>query len=76
MKALIFGAVVILVAVLSVLPSGLGWHGDVLTFLRGSLPVVAAIIGIILLFAGISDIKEKINFKKDKAAKQKESGSA
>ena len=76
MKALIFGAVVILVAVLTVLPTGLGWHDDVLTFLRGSLPVVAVIIGIILFFAGISDIRERFNSKKDKASEQKEGGSS
>ena len=76
MKALIFGTVVILVAVLAVLPSGLGWHDDVLSFLRGSLPVVAVIIGIILFFAGISDIRERIGMKKEKKAEQNEAGNS
>jgi len=66
MKALILGFVVILVAVLAVLPAGLGWAGDVLAFLRGSLPVIAVIIGLVLLFVGISDIKDRAEAKKDK----------
>ena len=64
MKALIIGIVVIFVAVLTVLPSGLGWKNDVLAFLRGALPVVAVLIGLILLFVGISDIKERADRKK------------
>ena len=66
MKALIFGFIVIFVAVLTVLPSGLGWWNDVIAFLRGALPVVALLIGIVLLFAGISDIKEQIEMKNEK----------
>ena len=64
MKALIFGLIVIFVAILTILPSGLGWGDDVLVFLRGSLPVIAAIIGLVLVFVGISDIKDRIDAKK------------
>jgi len=59
MKALILGFVVILVAILAILPAGLGWGGDVLIFLRGALPVIAVLIGLILVFVGISDIKDR-----------------
>ena len=59
MKALILGFVVIIAAILAILPVGLGWCGDVLAFLRGALPVIAILIGLVLLFVGISDIKEK-----------------
>ena len=65
MKALILGFVVIIVAVLAVLPAGLGWAEDVLTFLRGSLPVVAVLIGLILVFVGIADLKDRVETKKD-----------
>jgi len=65
MKALILGFVAILVAVLAILPSGLGWGADVLAFLRGSLPILAVFIGLILVFAGIADIKERAEAKKD-----------
>ena len=65
MKALILGFVVIIVAVLAILPAGLGWGEDVLTFLRGSLPVIGALIGLLLVFVGISDIKERADAKKE-----------
>ena len=65
MKALILGLVVILIAVLAVLPAGLGWKDDVLSFLRGAVPVIAVFIGIILVFTGISDIKERLETKKE-----------
>ena len=65
MKALILGIVIVLAAVLTVLPIGLGWGGDVLAFLRGSLPVLSGLIGLILVFTGISDIKERAEAKKE-----------
>jgi uncharacterized membrane protein HdeD (DUF308 family) len=65
MKALILGLVVIVIAVLAVLPAGLGWGGDVLTFLRGALPVIALLIGLLLVFVGIADIKDRIEAKKE-----------
>jgi len=68
MKALILGIVVIIAAVLAILPVGLGWNIDVLAFLRGALPVLAILIGLILLFVGISDIKDRRLAKKEKAA--------
>ena len=70
MKALILGFVVILVAVLAILPAGLGWFDDVLAFLRGALPVMAVLIGLILVFTGISDIKERAETKKEDAQKE------
>ena len=65
MKALVLGITVIIVAVLAVLPFGLGWGEDVLIFLRGALPVIACFIGLILIFTGISDLKERADAKKD-----------
>ena len=65
MKALILGLVVIVVAVLAVLPVGLGWVEDVLAFPRGALPVIAGFIGLILVFVGIADIKDRKEAKKD-----------
>ena len=64
MKALVLGVVVIIVAVLAVLPAGLGWAEDVLSFLRGALPVIAALIGLILVFTGIADIKDRSDIDK------------
>jgi len=56
MKALILGFVVIAVAVLAVLPAGLGWAEDVLAFLRGSLPVLTGFIGLVLIFVCFADL--------------------
>ena len=68
MKALIIGFVVIIVAVLTVLPAGLGWGPEVLAFLRGSLPVIACFIGLVLAFVGIADIKERADARKNSRA--------
>ena len=65
MKALILGVVVIVVAVLAIIPFGLGWGDDVLVFLRGALPVIAILIGLVLLFVGIADIKDRAAAKKE-----------
>ena len=65
MKALILGFAVIAVAVLAVLPAGLGWAQDVLAFLRGSLPVLAGLIGLILVFVGVADIKDRAEEKRE-----------
>jgi heme A synthase len=66
MKALIIGLVVIAAAVIACIPAGLGWWDEVLAFLRGGLPVLAAFIGLIAVFIGIMDIKDRITVGKEK----------
>jgi hypothetical protein len=68
MKALILGIVVIAAAVCAALPAGLDWWGDILVFLRGALPVIAAFIGLIAIFIGVADIKDKLEAEKEKTA--------
>jgi hypothetical protein len=68
MKALILGIVIIAAAICAALPAGLGWWGDVLVFLRGALPVVAVFIGLIAVFIGVADIKDKAEAEKEKTA--------
>jgi len=65
MKALILGLVFISAAVLAILPIGLGWGEDVLAFLRGALPVVFGLIGLIMVFVGITGIKDRIDARKN-----------
>jgi hypothetical protein len=65
MKALIIGLIVIAVAVIACIPAGLGWWDDVIVFLRGCLPVLAAFIGLIAIFMGIMDIKDGIALRKE-----------
>ncbi|MDR1351653.1 MAG: hypothetical protein LBK05_00095 [Treponema sp.] len=71
MKALFLGLVFILAAVVAVIPAGLGWWIDVLAFLRGAAPVIAALIGIIAVFIGIADIKDRAEAKKEEKPGEK-----
>jgi len=75
MKSLIIGIVVLAAAVFVALPPetagfGLGWWKDVLAFLRGGLPVFAALVGIIAVFIGIADMKDRAEAKKEQVEKE------
>ena len=75
MKALFIGILIIAVAVFAILPKetagfGLGWGNDVLAFLRGALPVIAILIGLIAIFIGIADMKDRAEAKKEEAEKK------
>ena len=70
MKSVILGLIIIAVAAFAVLPPellgfGLGWGNDVLIFLRGGLPVIAVLIGLIAIFIGIADVKDRIEAKRE-----------
>jgi hypothetical protein len=67
MKALLIGLIVIAAAIFAVLPVGLGWQDEVLAFLKGSLPVVALFVGLIAVFIGIADFKDRAEQKKEKS---------
>jgi hypothetical protein len=79
MKAIIIGLLIVAAAVFAVLPPealgfGLGWGKDVLAFLKGALPVIAVLIGLIAVFIGIADIKDRAEAraeaKKEEAEKK------
>jgi type IV secretory pathway VirB2 component (pilin) len=70
MKALLLGLLFLLAAVVAVIPAGLGWWADVLSFLRGAVPVIALFIGLITVFIGIADIKDRAETKKEEAAEK------
>ncbi|MDR2747510.1 MAG: hypothetical protein LBB77_08705 [Treponema sp.] len=65
MKAIVLGLIFLAAAVLAVSPAGLGWWADVLTFLRGALPVLAILIGLVALFIGIADLKDRAAARKE-----------
>ena len=70
MKATIIGLIIIIVAVFTILPAdvigfGLGWGEDVLTFLRGGIPVIAILAGLIAVFIGIAEMKDRAEAKKE-----------
>ena len=72
MKSLIIGIVILAGAAFAVIPNevagfGLGWGEDVSAFLRGGLPVFAVVIGIIAVFIGIADMKDRAEAKKEAA---------
>lgn len=73
MVALIVGLVLIIFTVFASLPPeligfGLGWGSDILLFLRGCMPILAAFIGLVSIFIGIADFKDKQEAKKEEAA--------
>lgn len=73
MVALIVGILLILFCVFACLPAavcgfGLSWGADVVNFLKGCAPVLAAFIGLIAVFIGIADIKDKNESKKEELA--------
>ena len=70
MAAMIVGIILIAFTVVSIIPSCLGWGPDVITFLKGCAPVLAAFIGLISLFIGAADIKDKKEAKKEEEAAQ------
>lgn len=67
MIALIVGIVCIAFAVFASVPGPLGWWQDVLAFLRGFLPVFAVLIGLIAIFIGLADMKDRIEARKEEA---------
>lgn len=72
MVALIVGIVFIAFAVFACVPGPLGWWADVIAFLRGSLPVMALFVGLIAVFIGIADIKDRVEAKKEEEEEAKE----
>lgn len=70
MISIILGLIFIAFTVFSVLPMGpLAWGSDVINFLKGSIPVLAAFVGLICLFIGAADIKDKKEAKKEDTSK-------
>jgi len=48
----------------------LGWWVDVLAFLRGSVPVLAVLIGAVAILIGVADIKDKKEAEKEEKAEE------
>ncbi|MDA8425187.1 MAG: hypothetical protein M0Z80_03540 [Treponema sp.] len=67
MIALIVGILFIAFAIFAVVPGPLHWWVDVLAFLRGSLPVLAVLVGFVAVFIGFADIKDRLEAKREEA---------
>ncbi len=70
MLALTVGILLIGFCVFACLPSGIGlaWGAYVIQFLKGCAPVLSAFLGIVAVFIGFADIKDKKEAKKEEAA--------
>ena len=76
MISIILGIIFIAFTVFSVLPMGpLNWGADVINFLKGSVPVLAAFIGLLCLFVGAADLKDKKEAKLEEKAEEEASKS-
>lgn len=73
MLSIILGIIFLGFTVFAVLPAcPLNWGADVIAFLKGSLPCFAAFVGLICLFIGAADIKDKKEAKKEESTKTEE----
>jgi len=73
MKAIIIGLLIIAAAVFAILPAdavgfGLSWGDEVIAFLQGGVPVIAILVGIIAVFIGVADMKDRAEAKKEEKA--------
>lgn len=73
MVAMLIGIVMIAFTAAAALPSGLAWGADIIAFLKGGAPVLSAFIGLIAVFVGITDLKDKREAKKEEAASRERS---
>jgi uncharacterized membrane protein len=67
MVALIVGLIFLVFGVIAVLPSLLGWGPEVILFIKGMAPCLAFFLGIIAVFIGIADIKDRNEAKREEA---------
>ena len=65
MVSLILGFLLVAFTVFAVIPQGLDWKDDIVLFLKGGVPVFTAFVGIISVFIGIADIKDRKEAKKE-----------
>ena len=72
MVAMIVGIILLGFTVFASLPGGLNWWSDIINFLKGAAPVISAFVGLIAVFIGIADIKDKNEAKKEEAAAAKQ----
>ncbi|MCX7787369.1 MAG: hypothetical protein N2442_06710 [Spirochaetes bacterium] len=77
MTALLVGIGLVLVAVYLVLPVSWSpqWLNSVLEFLKGGIPIGALMIGLLAIFIGITDIKDRIEAKKEEEKEKSEESS-
>lgn len=73
MTALLIGLIFIVFAAYSVIPNiswGLQWGEEVIAFLKGGVPILALLIGLLAIFIGIADIKDRMEVKKEEESSE------
>jgi hypothetical protein len=75
MVAIIVGLIFIAFSVFACF-GPLDWWMDVINFLKGSIPVLALLVGLIAVFIGIADIKDRVEAKKEEEEEKKEADKA
>lgn len=76
MFAILSGIILIAFTVIACLPQCLNWGADIISFLKGATPVLTAFVGLIAIFIGFADAKDKKEAKKEELARQAEEASA
>ncbi|MCR4940329.1 MAG: hypothetical protein K5930_09530 [Treponemataceae bacterium] len=71
MVSMIVGVILIAFTVAAALPCFLGWGEEIVMFLKGCAPVLSALIGILAIFIGVADIKDKKEAEKEESASRK-----
>lgn len=78
--AIIVGLIFLALSVWAVLPfpfpMGLNWGGQVLTVLQGGLPLLGLFVGLIAVFIGIADLKDRAEAKKEEEAEKAKAASS
>lgn len=59
MFAIASGIVLIAFTIFACLPGGLGWNQQIILFLKGASPVVAALVGLVAILVGIADLRDR-----------------
>ena len=72
MTALFVGFILIGFTVFSSIPQGLGWYNEILLVLKGGIPIFTAFIGLISIFVGIADIRDRQDEKKEEEEMKKQ----
>ena len=68
MISLLLGLIFIAFTVFACLPNGLAWGTEIIAFLKGFAPVFTCFVGLVAIFIGIADIKDKKEAKKEEEA--------
>ena len=74
MVTIIFGIACIAFTVFACLPAGLGWGEEIVFFLKGAVPVLAAFIGFVAILIGVADVRDRNEAKREELEALKAEG--